>query len=203
MYTFSVSVNAFSVEYPLACYQQAGRVWYVSGALRRTYTLFYPAPNQTSILLAKLYNSYIEPRVKCLWVRPGAYCWVGSDLTRRHYTTLERLTRIKHQLICPICKFHSCSSESANVCHKMFYKTGPVTAVIKHFTATICKCSIISKRVCRCSQQSIPTQSMFAGKARAYQSESPFGCSWPYPQTLNLPGMACLAQTLYLIMNIL
>ncbi len=44
MYTFSVSVNAFSVEFPLACYQQAGRVWYVSGALRRTYTLFYPAP---------------------------------------------------------------------------------------------------------------------------------------------------------------
>jgi hypothetical protein len=44
-YTFSVSVNTFSVEFPLACYQQAGRVWYVSGALRRTYTLFYPAPN--------------------------------------------------------------------------------------------------------------------------------------------------------------
>jgi hypothetical protein len=43
-YTFSVSVNAFSVEFPLACYQQAGRVWYVSGALQRTYTLFYPAP---------------------------------------------------------------------------------------------------------------------------------------------------------------
>ncbi len=41
---FSVSVNTFSVEFPLACYQQAGRVWYVSGALRRTYTLFYPAP---------------------------------------------------------------------------------------------------------------------------------------------------------------
>jgi hypothetical protein len=44
MYTFSVSVNAFSVEFPLACYQQAGRVWYVSGALQKTYTLFYPAP---------------------------------------------------------------------------------------------------------------------------------------------------------------
>jgi hypothetical protein len=43
-YTFSVSVNAFSIEFPLACYQQAGRVWYISGALRRTYTLFYPAP---------------------------------------------------------------------------------------------------------------------------------------------------------------
>ncbi len=43
-YTFSVSVNAFSVEFPLACYQQAGRVWYISGALRRTYTLFYPTP---------------------------------------------------------------------------------------------------------------------------------------------------------------
>ncbi len=43
-YTFSVSVNAFSVEFPLACYQQAGRVWYVSRALGRTYTLFYPAP---------------------------------------------------------------------------------------------------------------------------------------------------------------
>jgi hypothetical protein len=43
-YTFSVSVNAFSVEFPLACYQQAGRVWYISGALQRTYTLFYPAP---------------------------------------------------------------------------------------------------------------------------------------------------------------
>jgi hypothetical protein len=43
-YTFSVSVNAFSVEFPLACYQQAGRVWYISGALGRTYTLFYPAP---------------------------------------------------------------------------------------------------------------------------------------------------------------
>jgi hypothetical protein len=43
-YTFSVSVNAFSVEFPLSCYQQAGRVWYVSGELRRTYTLFYPAP---------------------------------------------------------------------------------------------------------------------------------------------------------------
>ncbi len=42
-YTFSVSVNVFSVEFPLACYQQAGRVWYVSGALRRTYMLFYPA----------------------------------------------------------------------------------------------------------------------------------------------------------------
>ena len=41
---FSVSVNAFSVEFLLACYQQAGRVWYVSGALRRTYMLFYPAP---------------------------------------------------------------------------------------------------------------------------------------------------------------
>ena len=43
-YKFSVSVNAFSVEFPLACYQQAGRVWYVSGALWRTYMLFYPAP---------------------------------------------------------------------------------------------------------------------------------------------------------------
>jgi hypothetical protein len=40
---FSISVNAVSVKFPLACYQQAGRVWYVSGALRRTYTLFYPA----------------------------------------------------------------------------------------------------------------------------------------------------------------
>jgi len=37
-------VNAFSVEFPLVCYQQAGRVWYISGALWRTYTLFYPAP---------------------------------------------------------------------------------------------------------------------------------------------------------------
>ncbi len=46
-YTFSVSVNAFSVEFLLACYQQAGRVWYVSRALRRTYMLFYPAPNFT------------------------------------------------------------------------------------------------------------------------------------------------------------
>ncbi len=43
-YMLSVSVNAFSVEFPLACYQQAGRVWYVSGALRRMYMLFYPAP---------------------------------------------------------------------------------------------------------------------------------------------------------------
>jgi hypothetical protein len=43
-YTFSVSVNAFSVEFPLACYQQVGRVWYISGVLLRTYTLFYPAP---------------------------------------------------------------------------------------------------------------------------------------------------------------
>ncbi len=43
-YTFSVSVNAFSVEFPLAYYQQAGRVWYISGALRRAYTLFYPSP---------------------------------------------------------------------------------------------------------------------------------------------------------------
>jgi len=43
-YTFSVSVNAFSVEFPLVCYQQAGMVWYVSGALRRTYMLLYPAP---------------------------------------------------------------------------------------------------------------------------------------------------------------
>jgi hypothetical protein len=46
-YTFSVSMNAFSVEFPLACYQQAVRVWYVSGALRRTYTLFYPTPSNT------------------------------------------------------------------------------------------------------------------------------------------------------------
>ncbi len=46
-YTFSVSVNAFSIEFPLTCYQQAGRVWYVIRALRRTYTLFYPAPNFT------------------------------------------------------------------------------------------------------------------------------------------------------------
>jgi hypothetical protein len=37
-------MNAFSVEFTLAMYQQAGRVWYISGALRRTYTLFYPAP---------------------------------------------------------------------------------------------------------------------------------------------------------------
>jgi len=37
-------VNAFSVEFLLACYQQAGRVWFISGALQRTYTLFYPAP---------------------------------------------------------------------------------------------------------------------------------------------------------------
>jgi hypothetical protein len=44
MYTFSVSVNAFSVEFPLACYQQVVRVWYISGALQRTYMLFYPAP---------------------------------------------------------------------------------------------------------------------------------------------------------------
>jgi hypothetical protein len=48
MYMFSVSVNAFSVEFPLACYQQAGRVWYVSGALQRTYTLFYPALSSDS-----------------------------------------------------------------------------------------------------------------------------------------------------------
>jgi hypothetical protein len=52
-YTFSVSVNAFSVEFPLACYQQAGRVWYVSGALRRTYTLFYPTPSNM--------QKYIKP----------------------------------------------------------------------------------------------------------------------------------------------
>jgi hypothetical protein len=39
----------FSVEFPLACYQQAGRVWYISGALRRTYTLFYPAPTNFSL----------------------------------------------------------------------------------------------------------------------------------------------------------
>ncbi len=43
-YTFSVSVNAFSVEFLLACYQQAGRVWYVSRALWRMYMLFYPTP---------------------------------------------------------------------------------------------------------------------------------------------------------------
>jgi len=48
-YTFSVSVNAFSVEFLLACYQQAGRVWYVSGALQRTYTLFYPAPRKPNL----------------------------------------------------------------------------------------------------------------------------------------------------------
>jgi hypothetical protein len=53
-YTFSVSVNAFSVEFLLACYQQAGRVWYVSGALRRTYMLFYPAPERKA--LKKLRN---------------------------------------------------------------------------------------------------------------------------------------------------
>ncbi len=51
-YMFSVSVNAFSIEFPLACYLQAGRVWYVSGALRRTYTLFYNAPvDLESVLL--------------------------------------------------------------------------------------------------------------------------------------------------------
>jgi hypothetical protein len=58
-YTFSVSVNAFSVEFPLACYQQAGRVWYVSGALRRTYTLFYPAPlkyNKVSLFHCQIIN---------------------------------------------------------------------------------------------------------------------------------------------------
>jgi hypothetical protein len=46
-YTFSISVNTFSIEFPLACYQQAGRVWYISRALRRTYTLFYSAPSIT------------------------------------------------------------------------------------------------------------------------------------------------------------
>ena len=57
MYTFSISVNAFSVEFPLACYQQAGRVWYVSGALWRTYTLFYPAPKigaELKVVLGKV-----------------------------------------------------------------------------------------------------------------------------------------------------
>jgi hypothetical protein len=49
MYMFSVSVNAFSIEFPLACYQQAGRVWYISGLLRRTYTLFYPHPGSLVI----------------------------------------------------------------------------------------------------------------------------------------------------------
>jgi hypothetical protein len=55
-YTFSVSVNAFSVEFPLACYQQVGRVWYVSGALWRTYMLFYPAPK--TIKLTELQQKY-------------------------------------------------------------------------------------------------------------------------------------------------
>ncbi len=54
-YMFSVSVNAFSVEFPLACYQQAGRVWYVSGALRRTYTLFYATPMTTEYLQCCFY----------------------------------------------------------------------------------------------------------------------------------------------------
>jgi len=49
-YTFSVfwtpflSNFHFSVEFRFACYQQVGRVLYVRGALRRTYTLFYPGP---------------------------------------------------------------------------------------------------------------------------------------------------------------
>jgi len=47
-------VNTFSVEFLLACYQHAGSVWYVSGALRRTYTLFYPAPNFCSEKGSKL-----------------------------------------------------------------------------------------------------------------------------------------------------
>jgi hypothetical protein len=50
-YTFSISVNAFSVEFPLACYQQAERVWYISRALRRTYMLFYPAPTMLSVIV--------------------------------------------------------------------------------------------------------------------------------------------------------
>jgi hypothetical protein len=52
-YTFSVSANAFSVEFPLACYQLEARVWYVSGALRRTYTLFYSAPRISCSVVSK------------------------------------------------------------------------------------------------------------------------------------------------------
>jgi len=61
-YTFSISVNAFSVEFPLVCYQQAGRVWYISGALRRTYTLFYPAPRPENDYLKVYYKSLIFVR---------------------------------------------------------------------------------------------------------------------------------------------
>ncbi len=38
----------FASNFRFACYQQAGNswlLWYVSGALRRTYTLFYPRPS--------------------------------------------------------------------------------------------------------------------------------------------------------------
>ncbi len=51
MYTFSAFLTPFLSNFCFAWYQQAGRGWgilYVSGALRRTYTLFYPHRPNTS-----------------------------------------------------------------------------------------------------------------------------------------------------------
>ncbi len=46
--------------------------------------------------------SSLSSLVYCLWARPEAYPrvellkWVGSCLTHKHYTILERLARIEH-----------------------------------------------------------------------------------------------------------
>ncbi len=98
-YTFSVSVNTFSIEFPLACYQQAGRVWYVSGALRRTYTLFYPAP---SLPARYLTEGYLEG--SCLGRVFGSKF---GHIALLHWQPLVELkTRPRFLPLCPF--FHHC-----------------------------------------------------------------------------------------------
>ncbi len=47
-------ISVFPSNFRFACYQQAGRVLYVSGALRRTYTLFYPGPLKGEVSLLNI-----------------------------------------------------------------------------------------------------------------------------------------------------
>ncbi len=56
------------------------------------------------------------------------FTWVGSGLTCKHVTRLERLARDKHSRLL---------RKYVNYVRKKFYSTGPGAAIIKLFTAVI------------------------------------------------------------------
>ncbi len=63
----------------------------------------------------------------CLWARPGTYPRVGSCLTCKHYTILERLEGDKHS---------SLSRKFVTDGHKIFYNIGPWFHCYKTFFYT-------------------------------------------------------------------